>query len=101
MKTPKTRKPKTTKPKIKKEKVEGKYRLSVSIGEESFDFLTNDLVETLSAFPKRLIKSKVLFKIERGDKTFEKLILPRLARRYFTNRNFAEVFAHNVRRLID
>lgn len=86
--------------KIKKS--EGEYHLSITIGGTVYDFETDDLVRTLLDFtPNAMaIKSKVLFQVSKGDKKFERMVLPRLARRYFVTPNFAKVFAGNIIKLL-
>lgn len=89
------------KPKVAKKEAKvkaGEYHLSIALFDETFDFDTDDLVHTLLNFTDKpmSIKTKVLFRFSKGEKVYEKVVLPRLARRYFVSPNFAKVLVKNA-----
>lgn len=80
------------------------YHLTIEIAGDVYDFETDDIVESLLNFhttrSPMSIKSKVMIRVSSNGKHYEKMFLPRLARRYFVTPNFANVLAKNVRLLL-
>ena len=89
--------------KTKTKKKEKTYQLLVTIAGETLTFDTDDFAKTLLNFTTEpySIKSKVLFKFIKGEKSFEKMVLPRVARRYFKSPPFAQIFARNMANMLN
>lgn len=71
------------------------------IGNETYSWKTRDLKKSFLEFkPPVTVKAKVLFTIEneKTGKIFQVKVLPRMARRYFVNEVFAQVFVNNIER---
>lgn len=86
----------------KKEEKKNLYHITIVIGSDVFDIETDDIASALlNDFHPLVVKSKVKFNIAKGDRRIERLVLPRLARRYFTNKLFAQVFAKNITTLLN
>lgn len=82
-------------------KEKGMYEVSFNIGDTDYAFTTNDIVQTLMDVNAPVIKSKVFISIKKGDRSFERMLLPRIARRYFNNLGFAQVFAKNINTMLN
>ncbi len=93
----------TKKPLIEKEtvnKADGAYNLSVHVNGEVRSVDTDNLVDSLLEVGLPFVKTRVKFVISKGNKRFERMVLPRMARRYFANRIYAQVFVNNISKII-
>lgn len=82
----------------RKTKKKSAYHLTITMGDRAYEIDTDDLKEALLHYTDSpmTIKSKVFFKVTKGEKVFERMVLPRMARRYLAVPNFASVFARNI-----
>lgn len=84
-----------------KKNQKGSYDMSFSLGDTHYQFDTDSIVDTLMDVQPPYIKSKVTFTITKGDRKFEKTVLPRLARRYFMNIGNAQVFSKYITTILN
>lgn len=81
-------------------KIPGDYQVSITIGETVSDFETGDLVATFLEFKPETLKTKVLLRIKKGERSFEKVLLPRFARRLFSSEDYARIYTKHITSLL-
>lgn len=80
-----------------KAKVELKqYHLVIEMNGEVFECDTNDLKESILEFKPLVVKTKVIFKITKGDLYCEKIVFVRRARMIFRKNLFMKIFLNQL-----
>lgn len=73
-----------------------KYNLFVSIGDNIIDVMTDDLAASILEIKPVKIMQRVVFKVNEGERTVEKMLFPLRAKRILFNKVAAQYFVKNL-----
>lgn len=79
----------------------GEYKLEIDILNEKLVFYTDDLVKTILDVKPAKITNKVILKVTKGDRTWEKVFFVIPARRLFKIPLATQFFVKNIKLALD
>ena len=80
-----------------KPKGEGKFHVVVETGNETFEYDTDDIGQSLIDLKFTHFKTKTVIKVSYGGKTIDRVMFVAQARRFFNNPMSAEIFEKNIK----
>ena len=80
---------------VKKEEKK-EYHISISFNDETFEFDTNDIRESILSVAPQFLRTRVILKITKGDKTLDRLYHLQQGKQLFVNRYAIDVLLKNL-----
>ena len=77
--------------KKKEEEVEPVIRATMDIGGESLSVGGSSIEECLSLIKPKHIKGKAIFRVEKGEKTFQRIFFPFQVKRLLVNKIYRQI----------
>jgi hypothetical protein len=82
---------------VKKEKpAKGIYHLYVELNDKAYETDTNDIAEAIRALRPNVLKTSLVIKVTKDNKTLDRYLYLNNARRLFLNRLTLESFVKNL-----
>lgn len=73
-----------------------KFHLSMKLNDEVFETGTDSLEEAILSFKPKVLKTKVLFTIKKGDTVCERQVFVQRAKMIFRSKLFLQTFVRNL-----
>lgn len=82
-------------PEVKKEK-KSQYHVLLKLNDKTYEVDTNDIGATILEYKPAVLKTSLIIKVTKGDKTLDRKLYLKDARRLFNNKITLMVFVRNL-----
>ena len=72
------------------------YKIDIKINDKEFSIETNDIREAILSTEPDFLRTRVILKITKGDKTLERMLYLQQAKMLFINRYAMDAFLKNL-----
>lgn len=77
------------------------FDVSLKYNEDNKQGLFKDVSSSLQEFGPKVVKNKVILKVTKKGKSYEKILFAPFARRLFNNENSIQIFSRNIERYLN